>query len=227
MANIWGAKPPNTFQGGGLNGGFNGGWNAPKWSAEVLAKAQATRANGFNPFNPNGVPLAKKEADLSIPLESTVFPQLAGAAQGGLDQGLQTILQILGQQGQTDPKMFNKQLADISRTGQGQQDALQGQLARLGLGSSGAGQAVGGALRGATASRRSGAIAQEDAKAEQQKRQDLQQLLSFFINPTIAVRGQDLGVPTGPSEASDLEKFLGFASGALPGVGAVADAFGG
>jgi len=226
MANPgWGNDPrfANMPQNSGFPGGWGGGGNGGNnWNPVDPAQQAAT-----DPFNPMGVPLAKKSGQLSNPLQSTVLPQLTGAAGPGLDQGLQTLLQILGMQGQTDPKMFNKQLADISRTGQGQQDALQGQLARLGLGSSGAGQAVGGALRGATASRRSGAIAQEDAKAEQQKRQDLQQLLSFFINPTIAVRGQDLGVPTGPSEASDLEKFLGFASGALPGVGAVADAFGG
>lgn len=100
-----------------------------------------------------------------------------------LPAGYSTLLDILSNQGRTDPRQMNLDLADISRTTQGQQQDLRGQLAGAGFERSGLGAALGAAIGQSGAERRSRRISEETQLAEQRKRDDLQLLLDLIINP--------------------------------------------
>lgn len=159
---------------------------------------------GFN-FRPAAAPLpafprstGSNRTD-ALNLVGSIFPSLTQAAPQALDTGLGTLQQILGLQGATDPALFNRQLADISRTTQGQQDALQGQLSRLGIQNSGVGQALGTAIGAGGADRRAGAIAQEQALQEERKRSDLVNLLlPLLIQPGQQASSNIFGIPSSP-----------------------------
>jgi hypothetical protein len=145
---------------------------------------------------------------ISRPLLGTLAGPLQGALGIGAPVGFATLLDILGSQGATDPKLLNRQLADIAQTTQGQQDSFQGQLARSGLTGSGIGQAIGAAIGQSGGEQRADLLAQEAAKQEQQKRQDLQLLFQLLGIPTDLFAIQQ-GVPPKGNTPSDFEKGLG------------------
>lgn len=157
----------------------------------------------------------------------------AGAAQPAASIppiGYATLAQILLGQGATDPMLLNRQLADISRTTQGRQDALGGQLAAGNLQGSGVGQALQLALGQAGAEQRGQAIAQETATAEARKRQDLDLLLRLIIDPSLQAGGIALGVPSqkGPSSTDQILSLLATGAGAyLAGCWVAAEVFDG
>ena len=147
-------------------------------------------------------------------LQASVFPSLTQAAPQALDTGLGTLQQILGMQGATDPALLNKQLAGISQGTQGNQDALQGQLARLGLQNSGVGQALGGAIGQSGVAQRSQAVAQDNALAEERKRSDLVNLLlPLLIQPGQQANSNLFGLASTPDSPSDFESLLGGLAG--------------
>lgn len=135
------------------------------------------------------------------------------------DIGLQTLVDLLGAQGQTDPALLNRDVAGISARNQGAQDALQGRLAQANLQRSGVGQMVGGALDQAGLEQIGQRYAQETAQAEERKRSDLMLLLNLVLGPQLQREGISLGVPAGGP--SDLESLLGASGGILSGIGSL------
>lgn len=122
----------------------------------------------------------------------------AGAA--GLPVGFANLIQILQGQGKTDPMALNQNLADISRTGQGAQQDLRGQLAGQGLGRSGVGAALQAAIGQGTADRRAGAQAQETQTAEARKRQDIELMINALVGPALQGYGIEKGVSIGQQQ---------------------------
>lgn len=121
-------------------------------------------------------------------LQGATKPQNSLLAQGG-----QTLAQILGSQGATDPRLFNMQSAGISRNTQGLQQALQGSLARSGMQGSGVGLGMQTALGQAGASQQAGLRAQEAQIQEARKRGDLQLLMDMILGPAQQKIAMDRG----------------------------------
>jgi len=131
------------------------------------------------------------QANIGPPGSFNFNPEQKGAAR---TQGLDTLLQILQGQGQTSPLAFNRQVADISRGTQAQQQGTQAELARQGLAGSGVGQFI-GALQGqAGEDRQAGLLANETQLAEQRMRSDLGLLLQLIMQPALQKKGIDAGV---------------------------------
>jgi len=107
------------------------------------------------------------------------------AGGGGLNLGLANIMQLIGSQGQLDPRALNLRLADIASTGQNQTDSTRGELAAAGLQGSGVGQALLQAQKGATGAARTREIANEQTAARQRQAQELQGLLFPIIQMII------------------------------------------
>lgn len=127
--------------------------------------------------------------------------------------GYENLYDIISGQGRTSPTQMNLDLADISRTTQGQQDDLQGRLAQMGFGRSGLGAALGTAIGQSGAERRSRRMAEETQLAEARNRQDLQLLLDLIINPTNQAFATRSGISMGQQQASSQKQ--GSALGAL------------
>jgi hypothetical protein len=207
---------PNQRQGGNIFGNIFGGPNQTQ--ATPLGGGPASFGGKINPF-PGVTPFGGSSADASRDLVRTVFPFLTQAAPQAVGTGLGTLQGVLDAQGQTDPALLNRQLADISSTTQGQQTALQGQLARLGIQNSGVGQALGAAIGQGGAETRAQTIAQETALAEERKRSDLiNLLLPLLIQPAQQSSANLFGLAGTPNQPSDFEAFLGGVSSALPSI---------
>jgi hypothetical protein len=115
-----------------------------------------------------------------------------GSAAGQL--GMTSLIDMLRNQGRTDPRAMNMQLADISRGTQTQQDAVRGELAGRGLQNSGLGMALGAAVGQAGEQRRASTLANEAQNAEQRRRQDLDLLYRLVIGPQIDYAGIGAGI---------------------------------
>jgi len=108
--------------------------------------------------------------------------------------GMNTLRQIMGSQGATDPRLFNMQSAGISRDTQSLQQALQSSLARSGMQNSGVGVMAGASLGQAGADRQMSLRASEAQLQEQRKRDDLQLLMQLILGPSLQKYGVDQGV---------------------------------
>ena len=180
------------------------------FGAKLATEGQAG-VRRYDEANPRGVGTGKLAADMfgavGKPLGS--FGQvLSPLAFGNLGN-------ILASQGKTDPALLNQQLASISQGTQGNQDALQGQLARLGLQNSGVGQAIGGAIGQSGVQQRSSAIAQENALAEERKRSDIGLFNQTITDQIMKAFGITKGVPVDNSP-SGTDQALQFVSTILP-----------
>lgn len=109
--------------------------------------------------------------------------RLAKFSGPGLKAGLNTLMEILGNQGQISPAMRNIQLSDISRGTQVAQDQALGNLAAANLQNSGVGQAILASIGQAGADRRAQTLAQFDREAEDRMRQDLGLLFQLLLGP--------------------------------------------
>lgn len=154
------------------------------------------------------------------------------------NQAFQTLNQILGAQGQTDPQLFNLQLADIARGTQNQQTSARGELAAAGPGAqqSGVGQALMAAIGAGGEERLGRARAVEAATTEERKRRDLDLFMQMILLPALQRHALTIGVKQGSggildsilgSVGSALPAGLGFLLGGPPGAAAAGGAFGG
>jgi hypothetical protein len=108
-----------------------------------------------------------------------------------LNTGYQNLLDILASNGQTDPARLNLQFQGIDRGTEANQQAATGRLAGAGLEGSGLGQALQAAIGQSGTAQKSQAQANENALAEQRRREDLQLLYQLIIGPKLTKRGQD------------------------------------
>lgn len=115
-------------------------------------------------------------------------------ANRSMRQAYRTLYETLQRQGQTDPRLFNQQLSNISRSSEANQQAYGQGLAAQGMGGSGLGQMGGAALAQGGLQARSHAFATESALTEARKRQDLEMIISLILNPRLAYRAQNLGL---------------------------------
>lgn len=123
------------------------------------------------------------------------FPK--GYPEGpGRNQAFTTLMEILGQQGQTDPRAMNRLLTGIQRGTQTTQSGLQQSLAQAGPGmqQSGVGQALNAAIGQAGEGRKAGVIANEAQLAEDRKRSDLMMWLQMVVDPSLTSYGIREGV---------------------------------
>jgi len=111
-----------------------------------------------------------------------------------LSAGFRNLLDIIKSQGRTDPRLFNEQLLSIRRGTEAAQGQTGESMAATGMDQSGVGQAIQAAIGQGGENRVAAATAQEQAAAEQRKRQDLMLLLQLIIGPQLQKRSQDLGV---------------------------------
>lgn len=114
----------------------------------------------------------------------------------GRDQAFETLMEILGNQGKTDPMAMNQLLTGIQRGTQTTQSGLMQSLAQAGPGmqQSGVGQALHTAIGQAGEGRKAGAIATENQLAEDRKRQDLMMWLQMVVDPALTSYGIREGV---------------------------------
>ncbi len=120
--------------------------------------------------------------------------QLGGAGLTAIPQGLATLQQILGQQGATDPRLFNQQIANNARQTQDMQTASAARFAggpgALGAAGSGLQAALQAAIGAGGAGRDASIRANEAQMQEARKRGDLQSLLPMILNPLLGNLGQ-------------------------------------
>ena len=117
----------------------------------------------------------------------------AGAATATPVAYANLIEALLGK-GQTDPALVNRQVADISRGTAGQQQQVQGELARRGMSRSGVGQALSTAVGQGGENRIAQMRATEAQLAEDRKRQDLDLFLRMVVDPSLNSYGLTQGV---------------------------------
>jgi hypothetical protein len=102
--------------------------------------------------------------------------------------GFGSILDILGRQGATDPRLMNRNLADIDLQNQMLQRQAQGNLQTYGMGATGGGQALLQAVGQGGATRRADYLGKEAALQEARRRQDLQ-LMQLLFGPKFQRQG--------------------------------------
>ncbi len=127
--------------------------------------------------------------------------QIGGAGKTAVPFGLATLTQILGRQGQTDPRLFNQQIASNARQTQDLQTAAGARFAggpgHLGAAGSGLNAALQAAIGSGGAGRDAQIRANEAAQAENRSRTDLQLLQDIILGPQFDAlaleRGQALG----------------------------------
>ena len=142
-----------------------------------------------------------------------ILPHIGAAGASILPAGFDTLANIIGLQGQIDPALMNRQLAQIGQSTQGLQTAQMGELARLGITGSGVGQGIHAALGMSGVGKQAQLRAEEQRLAEERMRKDLQLLYQMILGPGLQMSGQRLGVPVTPDQPSDLEKLLGTGAG--------------
>ena len=103
-------------------------------------------------------------------------------------QGYGTLYDILLRRGATDPRLMNRNLADLDIQNQAIQRQTEAGLARGGLGGSIGGQALLGAERAGGGQQRSDYLAREAALQEQRQREDLQ-LMQLLFGPKFQRQG--------------------------------------
>lgn len=139
-----------------------------------------------------------------------------------LPTGYANLGAILAGRGKTDPRRLNNELTDISRTGAANQDMLREEMARLGLSGSGMGMATLGAAGASTQTKRSDAIARDNALAEERQRSDLQLMYDLIIGPSLGTYGALKGVQLGQQQLSQQNKNSMMQLLGLLGAGAMA-----
>lgn len=133
------------------------------------------------------------------------FGQSVGPFRDISSLGFANLADLLNQRGRVDPQALNRQLTDISASTQSQQSNLQGQLAQLGIQSSGVGQAVGGAIGQGGTELRSQAIADENQRAAERRRKDLELFSLLVQQPSLDALGLGLGTIEGDRERQQAE----------------------
>jgi hypothetical protein len=204
----WGANPTNPANQWGIRDGRSPS-RTPTTTGPVQIQQQPNNPNAFQWSPQNVLGMFGNNPDMNS-LLATLFPyanqqgsqatSIANAfatpahalAQGvghigGLSNfvGQASLLDMLLRQGKSDPGAMNQQLAAIDRsTGAGQQ-GVRSELAQRGLSGSGVGQALQAAVGQAGSAQQANLRNEESQQAEQRRRQDLQLLLSLFINPSL------------------------------------------
>jgi hypothetical protein len=172
-----------------------------------------------NPFLPGAldVNLSSNSTKRALGLAaSQTLPFFTQGAQTALPLGMAGLSQILASQGQTDPRLFNQQLAAISQGGQSRQMDLEGALARMGLQSSGLGRALSSATGQSTENRLASARGQEARLAEQRRRSDVMNALQLLLGTSLGAAGQKVNlVAANSSGGSGLGALLGTAGTVL------------
>lgn len=124
------------------------------------------------------------------------------AAPGKYAPGARTLYDILDNPGQTDATMFNRGITANARQTQRNVDATKASYARSGLGGSSLAKAMMGAAQGAGADREADMRAVEARRKEDLKRQDLQLLYQFILEPSMQRYAAERGVSLGQSQLS-------------------------
>ena len=93
------------------------------------------------------------------------------------------LAQMLGQQGHIDPAAMNQQISGIQRGTQANQQGVQGELARRGLGASGIGQALSASTGQAGVNKIADVRASEAQMAEERRIRDLQMFMDMVSDP--------------------------------------------
>lgn len=108
------------------------------------------------------------------------FKRLGGRNNPLLVQSLLQFENILSRKGATDPARLNQDIRTIQSAGQGAAQDTQGDLARAGLGRSGAGQAIVAAQRVATAGQIGQRQVLETQIQEERERSDIRDFFSML-----------------------------------------------
>ena len=116
-----------------------------------------------------------------------------GGANWSTGLGMNNLREILASKGALDPRFKNVAVANTMRLGQGQQQAIGGQMAQRGLQNSGLGMALQQSAGNSAANRASGMEADFAQMQDQQKRQDLDLLLRLLIQPAMDQSALALG----------------------------------
>ena len=184
-------SPPST-QAPGSSGGP--GWSPGGSSGASAPAAQAPLQNAAQPANPflswiqQNPQMAARLAAAGIPVASLTGQSGPGSVQGlGLEQtpinalGMSNIFDILASNGQIPQQQLNQQISQSNRAGQGVQQGVTANAARLGNQNSGLVQALLAASGQATAGREAGLRAGFANDAETRRRQDIvNMLLPYF-----------------------------------------------
>ena len=108
---------------------------------------------------------------------------------GGVSStGFGSILDILGRQGATDPRLMNRNLADMDLQQQMLQRQAQGNLQTYGMTGTMGGQALLNTVGAGGATRRADYLGKEAALQEERRRQDLQ-LMQLLFGPKFQRKG--------------------------------------
>ena len=138
--------------------------------------------------------------------------------------GARTLFDILNNPGQTDSALFNQSIASNARTTNQRLDASRGSYARSGMQNSGLAAAMQGAITGAGENQKAKLTAEEARRREDLKRQDLQLLYQFILEPEMQRYAADKGVSLGQSQAK-AQQNASYAGSAASLIGSLASAF--
>lgn len=174
----------------------------------------------LNPFDPGGLLHDNKNQGNRAPASSGGSGLPYWFTYGDKNTqypGIDSLMNLLKNPGQTDTLMLNRALSANARGTQSAQTAAQGNLARSGYGGAGLGQALQAAIGQAGQNRQSGIYADEARRREDLLRSDLSDLLyRFTVGPEVTTYGANKGVSVAQDQAK--KQSTGAAIGAGAGL---------
>ena len=189
---------------------FHGGAGSNQTGMSTAAQAapSGSSQNYYNQYAPGTDPNRNNSQGLAYGLPFQL------RSTYGAYPGVDTLMKILSNPGQTDSTLFNMSLADNARNTQYSQGAANANLNRSGFGGSGLGAALQAAIGQAGANQAGKLTATEARRKEDLMREDLGLLNTYFVNPKLSMYGANKGVEINNANASRQKQGAEIAGGA-------------
>ena len=144
----------------------------------------------------------KQNQPRASPLEQSTTQNLT-SAQPLVGQGFNTLQDILSRNGRIDESLMQRELREIRRGTQAQQQTFMGGAASRGLQNSGALNAINQSIGSAGADREAGRLAQESAMVDERQRNNILLVLQSILNPSLQASAIDAQRTVGLQDSRD------------------------